>query len=267
MEQLEIDLEIAIERALYFSELYRITEKNDLLNLWKKHNEIINELKFISKDFFVKLEPLPSPTGEKNKVFMEESYYYEFNGKHVMPVLDGLRRIKGFIQAYENSFPKNSLNDFPSLSNLESLNLISDKLYVISRQLRKRHNNRNTLDLTDEYDLQDLFHALLKLFFNDIRAEDVSPQYAGGTSRIDFILKDQNIGIELKYGRKGLGAKELGSQLIVDIARYKSYPKLELLYCFVFDPDGWIDNPKGIENDLTKEHDGLQVVVRVKPEK
>ena len=47
--------------------------------------------------------------------------------------------------------------------------LIIDRFDLVTKQLRQRHDSRETLDISDEYDVQDLFHALLKLYFDDIR--------------------------------------------------------------------------------------------------
>lgn len=45
------------------------------------------------------------------------------------------------------------------------------------------------LFLEDEYDVQDLPHALLLLYFDDVRAEEWTPSYAGKSARMDFLLK------------------------------------------------------------------------------
>lgn len=45
-----------------------------------------------------------------------------------------------------------------------------EKFHLVVRQLRYRYNSRETLDISDEYDVQDLFHALLCIYFDDIRA-------------------------------------------------------------------------------------------------
>ena len=82
---------------------------------------------------------------------------------------------------------------------------------------------------------------------------------------MDFLLKDDEISIEVKMTRDGLKDKELGEQLIIDIAKYKEHPNCKSLYCFVFDPDGHIRNPRGLERDLTREHDGLAVKVYIRP--
>lgn len=138
-----------------------------------------------------------------------------------------------------------------------------EKFHLVARQLRDRYDSRETLDVSDEYDVQDLFHALLYINFDDIRAEEWTPSYAGKCARQDFLLKEENIVIEIKKTRKGLSSKEIGDQLIIDIARYKGHPNCNTLICFVYDPEERINNPVGIERDLTSVNEELNVIVKI----
>lgn len=142
---------------------------------------------------------------------------------------------------------------------------IFDKFHLVARELRNRHSGRSTLDVEDEYDVQDLLAALLRLHFDDIRREEWTPSYAGGSARMDFLLKQERTVIEVKRTRRGLGDKELGSQLIEDKARYRAHPDCRKLICFVYDPEGRIANPRGISNDLDSQEDTFEVKVIIKP--
>jgi hypothetical protein len=133
----------------------------------------------------------------------------------------------------------------------------------VADQLAKRHNGRATLIVKDEYDVQDLMHALLWIDFQDVRAEENTPSYAGGSSRIDFILKREQIALETKFAHKDKTAKKIGDELLIDIGRYKEHRDVKVLICFVHDPDRRIQNPNGLEGDLTGPHDHLQVIVVV----
>jgi hypothetical protein len=82
---------------------------------------------------------------------------------------------------------------------------------------------------------------------------------------MDFLLKPEQIIIEIKKTRKGLGAKEVGSQLIDDIERYQNHPDCKVLICFVYDPEGRIANPRGIESDLSRVKENLTVQVLIRP--
>lgn len=119
--------------------------------------------------------------------------------------------------------------------------------------------------MNDEYDVQDLLHALLRIHFEDIRPEEWTPSYAGAVSRVDFLLKDEKIIVEVKKTRASLKAKDVGEQLIIDIERYRVHPDCKKLLCFVYDPEGWIANPRGLENDLTRSADDFQVKVLIVP--
>ncbi len=122
------------------------------------------------------------------------------------------------------------------------------------------------MEIEDEYDVQDLLCALLKLHFKDVRPEEWTPSYAGGSNRMDFLLKEEQIAIEVKMTRKSLIDKEIGDQLIIDIAKYKNHPNCKTLYCFIYDPDALIRNPKGLSSDLEMLGDGLTVRVFIRPE-
>lgn len=131
------------------------------------------------------------------------------------------------------------------------IDTISNRFHAVVMQLRQRYDSRSTIDVNDEYDVQDLFHSLLTLYFNDIRAEEWNPSYAGGSSRSDFLLPEISTVIEIKKTRQSMTTKQLGEQLIVDIAKYKKHPQCNRLICFVYDPEGRVANPRGIENDLS----------------
>jgi len=136
---------------------------------------------------------------------------------------------------------------------------------LVARQLQQRHANRSSLAIEDEYDVQYLFRAMLKIDFDDVRTEEWTPSYAGKSARLDFLLKRESIVIEVKKTRASLGAKDVGDQLIIDIARYKAHPDCKCLVCFVYDPEIRIGNPAEIEGDLTGKHDRLDVRVLISP--
>ncbi|MCK5030921.1 MAG: hypothetical protein KAR64_05600, partial [Thermoplasmatales archaeon] len=94
-----------------------------------------------------------------------------------------------------------------------------------------------------------------------------TPSYAGKASRMDFLLKKEQTVIEVKKTRDKLGEKEVGDQLLIDIARYKNHQDCKILYCFIYDPEERINNPCGLENDLSQEVDGLKIFVYVSPKR
>lgn len=148
---------------------------------------------------------------------------------------------------------------------LDALDTLIWRFHAVAVQLRSRHSERPTLDIADEYDVQDLMHALLRLYFDDVRPEEWVPSYAGSASRTDFLLPQIDTVIEIKKTRSGLNAKGVGEQLIIDISKYKRHPQCRRLICFVYDPEGRVANPAGIESDLNAGDHGIEVKVYILP--
>lgn len=147
-----------------------------------------------------------------------------------------------------------------------NLNKIFDNFHDVARLLINRHGARETIKISDEYDVQDLLRSLLKIFFDDVRPEDYTPSYAGRNTRLDFLLKKEKIVIEVKKTRDSLKDKEIGDELLQDIARYRNHPDCNTLYCFVYDPQGHITNPRGLEEDLCSEsNEKMSVYVSIRP--
>ena len=146
--------------------------------------------------------------------------------------------------------------------NIERLFL---KLPLVIEQIQKRYDNRSTLNVRDEYDLQDLLHVILRLYFDDIRSEEYTPSYAGTTSRMDFMLPDKGIVIETKMTRASLNKRKLSKELILDKEYYQKSNDCKILYCLVYDPIKIIDNPKGFEKDISENNTDFTCKVIIIP--
>jgi hypothetical protein len=126
-------------------------------------------------------------------------------------------------EIWENFLSKNkriqkALSQPGVISSMNIVRKICSQFHIVAKQLGDhRHENRDTIIIKDEYDVQDLLHALLKIFFDDIRPEEWTPSYAGRSSRMDFLIKNEKIVIEVKKTREGLKGKQIADQLFVDI--------------------------------------------------
>jgi len=125
---------------------------------------------------------------------------------------------------------------------LQKLGFLFKKFHAIAKSLAKRHDNRPTLLVTDEYDVQDLLRSLMILFFDDIRIEQWTPGYASKSVRMDFLLKKEEVVVECKVARNNHDEKKISDELIIDISRYSKHPSCKRLVCLVYDPNGFIDN-------------------------
>ena len=152
------------------------------------------------------------------------------------------------------------------VSSLGTLMNILRQFHRFATQLRKRHAGRETLVIKDEYDVQDLLHALLLMHFLDVRPEEHAPSFAGANPRLDFLLKEEQIVVEVKKTRESLTERSLCDELLADIARYQKHPNCKTLVCFVYDPEGRLVNVAGLVNDLESTPSTMPVHVFVGPQ-
>lgn len=136
---------------------------------------------------------------------------------------------------------------------------------LLVERLQRRQRNRPPVEVRDEYDVQDLLHAVLKLQFEDVRPEEWTPSYAGNASRVDFFLPPERMIVEAKMTRAHLGQREVADQLTIDRVRYESMPNVDHLICLIYDPDRRCSNPSALENDLARGGGRLRVAAVVCP--
>ncbi len=148
---------------------------------------------------------------------------------------------------------------------LDILRRICARFHLVARQLRLRKEYRPTLEITDEYDLQDLFYALLRLQFDEVGTEEWAPSYANGARRTSYLLDWGRIVSVVKQTRSGLTTQDLAEQVKSDAAHYSTRPNGTTLVCFIYDFEGRVGNPRGLEADLTTVSDTYMVEVIVAP--
>ena len=148
---------------------------------------------------------------------------------------------------------------------IDALRKVCTRFHSVARQLRLRKDYRATLEVEDDYDLQDLLCALLKLEFEEVGSDEWTPPYTGGAPRTTFLLHKDRIAVIAKKTRSGLTTKELAEQIAADTAHCSAREQCSHLFCFIYDPEGRIGSPKRLETDLTSVSDRYTVDVIVAP--
>ena len=139
------------------------------------------------------------------------------------------------------------------------------RFHIFARQLAVRHNGRTGFIMDDEYDVQDAMHALLRLHFEDVRAEEVAPSHGGKSTRMDFLLKREKVVVETKMTRKNLDQNGVANELIEDKERYRTHPDFRTLVCLVYDPEHRCHNPTALEDDLSVTEGDFRTIAIVVP--
>ena len=196
----------------------------------------------------------------------------KYNSEFQQLFVDGVGKVVAKLQSmadeveqYYNEPIDSSSNQIQDNLPLSIIEKLCRRFDLVARPLRERRTNKTPFEIVDEYDVQDLLHGLLKIYFDDVRPEEPTPSYAGQGSKIDFLLPAEGIGIEVKHTKEYLRDGKVGEQLIVDIARYQSHPDCQTLVFFVYDPDKFLKNPHGIERNLNQNHKDFNVIVIINP--
>jgi hypothetical protein len=233
---------------------------------WDQYNEALLRRMFqsskIADDYAFQSGPvLAVRTGVKPTVAervekLRKAYRYELNF---------LRNLLDRIELHTPISDSLSPGESSASDAFAGIELIVSRFHVFGRQLQHRSRNRPPLQIKDEYDVQYLLHALLKLFYDDVRTEEWTPSRAGRSSRMDFLLKSERIVVEAKMTRPGLTDGKVGEELIIDVEHYQNHADCDVLVCFVYDPNGLIQNPQGIIRDLQRDQPQLRVRVYISP--
>ncbi|MEI6002258.1 hypothetical protein H3V53_35585 [Paraburkholderia bengalensis] len=78
------------------------------------------------------------------------------------------------------------------------------------------------------------------------------------------MLPDEGIIIEAKHTKNAKAQTTIATELIIDIARYKSYPGAKHLVCAVWDTGHYLTNRVALKSGLERHNDGFVTVVVMK---
>jgi len=121
-------------------------------------------------------------------------------------------------------------------STIESILAVIDGFPRSVGILSNRYDHRAPFPVDDEYDMQDLLHALLIPIVPDCVREDPASKVAGKSSKLDFTSKRYRLGIEAKFVRDAKHAPKVREELLIDEATYHTHPFVDTVIAFVFDP-------------------------------
>jgi hypothetical protein len=175
---------------------------------------------------------------------------------------------KTLFNFFQLRFPNEILSDASKLASPEDdaisyVERIFDRFGAVVRQLDERQRDREPLLVKDEYDVQYILQALLKINFDDVRTESHTEQHSTVNPRVDFLLETNKIGIEVKLASESMNKKRILKDLAKDKEQYRNSSKIETLLCFIYDPDYIIKNPAELESDLSGSRDNLKTTVTV----
>lgn len=135
----------------------------------------------------------------------------------------------------ETQLPGSTLNN---LSSYEMIKMILANFHNASKKItQERRKDHPVFRIVDEYDVQDLLYTILKCSFPKLKEEDPTPKVGAKSNKIDLILREDGILIEVKMIKESdSNEKPFIEQLKNDIQSYHTCEWLKYLIFFVYDP-------------------------------
>jgi hypothetical protein len=86
----------------------------------------------------------------------------------------------------------------PGLEAIAMVQHVAAALPTATKALTNRRKGKADFEIADEHDLQDLLYFALRSVFEDVRREEWTPSAAGGAKRVDLVIPDVRVMVEVK---------------------------------------------------------------------
>jgi len=136
---------------------------------WDDHNETVL-ISIFDGRYFLDQYKKPGISGGLIDSYNDPTAMLRACSSTVVDKLNRLRSITTQIDLCKAP-PTAEMTETKAQGAPERVRHICQRFSAISRQLQKRHAQRAPFEIRDEYDVQDLMHALLRLDFDDIRPD------------------------------------------------------------------------------------------------
>jgi hypothetical protein len=136
-------------------------------------------------------------------------------------------------------------------SRLALVKTICQTFPVVASHLAGRGRGRPPIAVENEYDVQDLLYVNLRAIFADTRYEEWTPQIAGRSKRIDLVLPELEVVIEVKMIRNAGHGRSVVDELMVDFESYHSHANCRVLLALVYDPGHHVPDAQRYMSELS----------------
>jgi REase_DpnII-MboI len=159
-------------------------------------------------------------------------------GPSLSHLIDAVQMILGRLEGFadDNEF---RVGEFASVnSDVELIVKLCSRLKQAARALGDRQHKKPGFDITDEYDIQDLVHALLRAYFKYPVRENPLPKVAGAVStRADLCIEQLGVIIELKHVKSPTDQGRIEKDIAEDLVFYSSWTSLRTLIFVIYNSE------------------------------
>ena len=164
-----------------------------------------------------------------------------------------LKPLNELIRVVQNAPSHKTKKMTDSKHKLDTIFMVIERFTSATKSLTSRRKGKRNLNISDEYDVQDIIHTILKPFVPLIKNEEVVPgNDVNKFLKIDFLLPLEKTALECKYVRDLSHTKKITKELNDDIQTYIHHQDCNNLIFFIYDKELLISNPDSLEKKYTQ---------------
>ncbi|MBR9691964.1 ParB N-terminal domain-containing protein [Candidatus Woesearchaeota archaeon] len=129
---------------------------------------------------------------------------------------------------------------------------VFDLLFNYLKESVIEFEKRTKMKFSNEKDLQNFIYSILRSLFSSIEFEDPTEKMCERSNRLDFVIKDHRIIIEVKFVRDKAHAKNIYKELAEDYPKYLNSPYGENIINYIYDPGKNLTNHSQFKKHLEK---------------
>jgi hypothetical protein len=218
------------------------------ISIWEDYISARSSLVEVDEIFFVSLDIIQLPQLIQVSSFFDKGKVYTgYPSRSRDTINAAIENALTYIKEFEDASSTNESSDEVTESAALIIRIM-DKWSNMIASFKQHRTDVKAIEVTNEYEMQYLLEGVLRLLFEDVRPETYTQNYANKSNRTDFLLPKQRILIETKMTRQGLDNKKLSEELIIDKEHYRKHPDVDIILCFVYDPERRIKNPEGLKD-------------------
>ena len=211
----------------------------------EKFHEVLGQIPFLSrqlgrlKPYLLQLHPKWTTVVVGIQIgILDNALPFDLDGSVKGPALKGLIDTIPVVLGHLDNFA-----DYKEIRP-ESLELVRADIALAeqlcsrvgdaAKPLQKPRANKKRLELEDEYDVQDVLHALFLGYFREVINEDPISKKGSQSTRADFSIEKLGLIVEVKFVREPGDQKKIEGALKEDLMMYPRWPHLEHLFFVIY---------------------------------
>jgi hypothetical protein len=162
----------------------------------------------------------------------------QMKGPSLSNLIEITQAMLGRLDDFEND-QEFRTGDFQTVnSDVELAERICSRVRQTCRVLSSRGRGKKGLLVKDEYDVQDILHAILRAYFKYTVVENpISKLAASRSTRADLSIKELSLIVEVKFVRSPTDQKRIEQEIAEDLVFYTAWEPLKYLFFVIFGAD------------------------------